>query len=311
MKLMDVMDRFPTEQACIEFLEKRRWSQGVRCPKCQNMKVGKYHTVGKSGKDRNVYQCLTCDYQFTVTTGTIFHDTHVDLRKWFCAIALIVDAKKGISANQVSRHIKVTYKTAWHMCHRIREAMQTEGGLKLSGVVELDECYIGGKPKLGENNKYKVKTPVLGAVQREGELRLRKLRKGGVQQSDVRKFVADNVSDEADMICTDESPLYPRIMSEKDWTPKHQTVKHSSLEFIRGVVWTNTVEGAFGLFKRGLIGSYHQVSHKHLDRYLAEFEFKYNNRKAIDIFGQTMRNGVQREPLPYKKLIGKQTSPTS
>jgi transposase-like protein len=304
MKLMDVMDRFPTEADCIQFLEKRRWPQGVSCLRCQNMKIGVYPSMGKSGKTRKVFQCLTCDYQFTVTTGTIFHDSHLDLRKWFAAIALIKDAKKGISANQVSRHIGVTYKTAWHLCHRIREAMQEESPSKLTGIVEVDEVYIGGRARIYE--KSKPKTPVMGAAQRGGEIRLRKVRKGeGVTSADAKKFITEHVNADAEMICTDESQIYPGTISQIGWTPKHQTVKHTDLEFIRGVVYTNTIEGAFGLFKRGIVGTYHQLSYKHLDRYLQEFEYRYNRRKSPDLFEQISNNAVGRHPLPYKKLIAK------
>jgi transposase-like protein len=306
MNLMDVYERFPTEQHCIDYLEKRRWPKYATCPKCQCARLGKYESMGKTGKTRKVFECLDCGYQFTVTTGTIFHDSHLDLRKWFCAIALIVDAKKGISANQVSRHIKVTYKTAWHLCHRIREGFRDGSLGKLTGVVEVDETYIGGKAKLGER-RLAPKTPVMGAVQRGGELRLKKMRKGeGVSGEDAHSFIRENIAGEGlQMICTDESKIYPNTIRAAGWRPLHQTVAHRKLEFIRGVVYTNTIEGAFGLFKRGLVGTYHQLSHKHLDRYLQEFEYRYNNRKAPNLFGKVTNNALEAQPLPYKKLIGK------
>jgi transposase-like protein len=304
MHLMDVYERFPTEEHCRRFLERRRWPVRVLCIRCHSSRIGEYMSVGKSGKDRKVFECLDCAYQFTVTTGTIFHDSHLDLRKWFLALALIIDAKKGIAANQVKRHLKCSYKTAWHVCHRIREAMQDPTNAKLAGIVEIDECYLGGERSVAERHKNKM--PVLGAIERGGNVRLRKTPETTVDGKRARDFINDVVDSEAGMICTDESPLYPQALAHK-WAGKHQTVKHSAKEYVRGIVYTNTIEGTFSLLKRGIIGNFHQVSHKHLDRYLAEFEYRFNNRKNPDLFGKVAQNALDRKPLTYKALIGAET----
>src|SRR5437868_556230 len=174
MKLIDVQKCFATDEQCLAYLERKRWPNGARCPVCGNQKVSKItRKSATKNKRAHLYQCLepTCKQQFSSTTGTIFHDSHLPLSKWFTAIALIVDAKKGMSALQLSRHLACNYRTAWYLSHRIREAMDEPDGLKLTGTIEIDETYIGGRQ---HNNwrKLRKKEVVMGMRQRGGDLKL-------------------------------------------------------------------------------------------------------------------------------------------
>jgi transposase-like protein len=178
MNLLDVYKELNTEEKCLAFLECMRWPDGVRCLACESPKITRITTKGKlnkkSGKrspDRELYQCNDCRFQFTVTTGTVYHDTHLPLSKWFIAIALITESKKGISANQLARALGVQYRTAWHLAHRIRKAMIEANPPKLTGVVEIDETYVGGKQR-GHRSKLKNKDVVMGIRERGGDLRL-------------------------------------------------------------------------------------------------------------------------------------------
>ena len=175
MNLLNVSKEFATEDACYAMLERMRWPNGVVCLKCGGPKVSpQFKSKGKTGKIRRLYQCLAkdCRFQFTATTGTIFHDTHLPLNKWFMALALIVDAKKGISANQIKRHLGVSYKTAWHLCHRIRKTMQGSLPEKLTGIVEVDETYIGGADDKRLKRLPKEKLGVVGLMQRDGRVQV-------------------------------------------------------------------------------------------------------------------------------------------
>src|SRR6266849_2587125 len=178
MKLIDVPKAFATDEMCLAYLEAKRWPHGVRCPICGAKEVSKITRKSKSKNIRaQLYQCLekSCKTQFSATSGTIFHDSHLPLSKWFTAIALMIDAKKGMSAMQLQRHLGVNYRTAWYLAHRIREAMNEPDGLKLTGMVEIDETYIGGKQR-GHKGKLKNKDVVIGIRQRKGPLRLVQVR---------------------------------------------------------------------------------------------------------------------------------------
>jgi transposase-like protein len=175
MNLLNVSKEFATEDACYAMLERMRWPNGVVCLKCGGPKVSpQFKSKGKTGKIRRLYQCLAkdCRFQFTATTGTIFHDTHLPLNKWFMALALIVDAKTGISANQIKRHLGVSYKTAWHLCHRIRKTMQGSLPEKLTGIVEVDETYVGGADDMRLKRLPKEKLGVVGLMQRDGRVQV-------------------------------------------------------------------------------------------------------------------------------------------
>ena len=210
------------------------------------------------------------------------------------------EAKKGISANQMERTIGVAHKTAWYLCHRIREAMTDARPRRLTGTVEVDETYIGGKRRGMGRGYVGNKAMVVGAVQRGGDIRMKVEKRD--DKATLHGFIEDHVSPRVTNIYTDEHPSYQGLDNDAGDTGLHQTVNHSAKEYVRGDVHTNSIEGAFGLFKRGIIGSFHQVSHKHLDRYLDEFEFRYNNRKNPYLFRETLRRLVAGNHLEYKSL---------
>lgn len=299
MNLIDVTKEFKTEEQCFKYLEKMRWPNGIRCTVCGNDKLTRYMKKGKTGKSRPTFQCLepTCKTQFTATSGTIFQDSHLPLTKWFLAIALIVDAKKGISANQIKNHLGVQYKTAWHLMHRIREAMQEEPKGLLRGTVEVDETYIGGRYDRRRKRGPWEKQAVIGLVERDGRVEARPIPTPSkkVLVGIVRERVA-----KGSRVYTDELAAYKTVGE----THHHKTVNHIALEYARGKVHTNGIENFWSLFKRGLIGSFHKVSSKHLPRYLNEFTYRFNNRRDVDLFGMTVGNLLCGITLQYKSLIG-------
>jgi len=245
---------------------------------------------------RNQLDCNDCRYRFSVTTDTIMHDTHLPLRKWLLAIYMIIEGKKSISARQLGRTINVAYKTAWHLCHRIREALKTPDAL-LSGVIEVDETWIGGTA-VGKGRHYmKNKSLVAGAVQRDGDIRLKHV--PSTSKKVLHQFIEDTISPDAEAIYTDEWRGYNDIADENT---RHETVNHSIKEYARGDVHTNTVEGVWALFKRGVVGSFHGVSRKHLERYLDEFEYRYNNRDNPYIYRDALKEIVHAPRLTWDDL---------
>jgi len=317
MNLIDVHKQFATDEQCLAYLEQMRWPSGVRCVTCGNDKLSKV-TRDETSKGKNkrttFYQCLepTCRQQFSPTAGTIFHDSHLPLHKWFLALALIVDAKKGVSAKQLQRHLGIgSYRTAWYLAHRIRKAMEdaSEGSL-LSGTVEVDETYIGGKTKRRRHGTWGVrgrgtdKPIVIGIRQRQGGVRF--FHAADVKSGTLAKYIKECVSTDVEMIVTDDFPIYDSAIPKAghDIT-KHKRIKHISGVYVQGDIHTNTVESAFSLLKRGILGSFHKISAKHLGRYLAEFEYRFNRRDDGDIFEQTMARMAGVIPMPYAELIGK------
>ena len=228
------------------------------------------------------------------------HDSHLPLRKWFMAIFLMCQAKKGISAKQMERTIGVAYRTAWYLCHRIREAMGNEpfSGPTLLGVVEVDETLMGGKAK-GKGHGYKGnKQWVAGAIQRGGKVRLERI--PNIKRKTLHAFIQRTVKDEAEAIYTDELKSYIGV---DDHDTRHETVNHSEEQWVVGDVHTNSIEGVWSLFKRSIVGAFHKMSEKHMDRYLDELEWRYNNRKNDHIFMDTLTRIVGTEPLEYRKLV--------
>jgi transposase-like protein len=292
MNLSVLNTAFDTDAECREALEDLRWPNGVRCLRCDSDKISRIST-------RNQYDCDSCRYRFSVTTGTVFHDSHLPLQKWFLAVLLMCEAKKGISANQMKRTLGVAHKTAWYLCHRIREAMKDANTEPLTGVVEVDETYVGGVRRgrgRGRGNFMANKKMVLAALQRDGQIRVRTDKTN--DRLTLHGFIRD-CAPNPQRIMTDEWPAYKGI-ADTDTT--HETVQHSAKEYVRGDVHTNSVEGAFGLFKRSIVGAFHQISHKHIDRYLDEFEFRYNNRKNGYLFRDTLMRMVTSRALPYESL---------
>jgi len=260
------------EQAAYEHLAKIRWPEGPRCVHCQSEKV---YTLNVSGSKRVVLKCAKCRKQFSATVGTIFEKSHIPLTKWFMAFQLLASSKKGMSAHQLHRMLDITYKSAWFMAHRIRHVMkQTPFGDKLGGIVEADETYIGGKSRgMGHIPN---KMPVFALVERGG--RVRSFTMPTVTATNLKRSIQEHVNTDAKLM-TDELAAYTKIGKH---FADHQTVNHSQKEYARGEAGTNTVEGYFSLLKRGLTGTYHHVSPRHLHRYLDEFNFRYNARKEDD-----------------------------
>jgi hypothetical protein len=226
------------------------------------------------------------------------------LWKWFVAVFLMIESKKGISANQVRRMAGVSYKTAWFLTHRIRQAMvETQGFRRLSGTVEIDATYIGGKPRFPRKGKRggvrSTKTPVLGAVERGGEIRLR-VERTGENMGTVRNLIDRVVDDKTAHLYTDAASLYTDLSDENT---KHESVNHKADEWVRGDVHTNTVESVWSLFKRSIVGSYHHLSTKHLDWYLDEFEWRFNNRHNDYLFRDTIKALIAANTMTYKALV--------
>jgi transposase-like protein len=296
MDMMKLMVDFDTEAECRTYLEELRWPEGLYCPRCGG------ETISRIQK-RDQFDCDSCRYQFSVMSGTIFHDSHLPLPKWFAATYLICESRKGISANQIKRMLGISYKTAWYLCHRIRAAMNEADGHKLSGIVEVDETYIGGKQR-GHRRQLKNKAAVIGIRERGGHLHF--IRANEVNQQTVYDIIARNVDKTVEVIMTDESKLYNFQMT-KYYKTRHEQVNHSADEYVRyenGLcVSTNTIESAFSLFKRGIVGAWHRVSTKHLAAYLQEMTWRFNNRKNVFLFRDTMLKLIQSKNVEYKQLI--------
>lgn len=304
---------FTNEAAAVAHMEKDRWPVEVTCPLCgvigDNRKMG-----GKT--QAGMFLCNSCRGKFTVRTGTVFERSHIPLHKWLLASHLMAASKKGISAHQLHRMLGISYKSAWFMGHRIREAMAPSGNTPMGGegkVVEVDELYVAkaplerstttkagkqfkcGKHGVGLANKH----AVVALVERGGETRSFHVR-SGMDKETVQALIANFIRKDT-RLHTDESPLYKG--AEKHGM-KHERVHHSKGEYARGDVTTNTVEGHFGVFTRGLVGTYQHMSEQHLARYLTEFDFRMNNRIALGVDDVSRANrilkGAEGKRLTYR-----------
>src|SRR6266542_4370483 len=306
MDLMKLITKFDTDEKCRIALEKLRWPDGVRCVRCGSEKISRNYK-------RNQFECTPCGYHFSVTAGTILHETHLPLRKWLIATYLICESKKGVSALQLKRVLGVAYKTAWYLCHRVREAVKDADVSLLgldSGFVECDEAFIGGKIKWmhkaerakreydGKRGTYGKKV-VFGAIERGGKVRLEYGGQDSVKKEALRAFLKAKLADETKVISTDSHGAYIGI---DDDNTIHVSVDHNKGEYVRGLAHTNTLENVWSLFKRSIVGSYHQISMKHLDRYLDEFEFRFNNRHNPFLFRDTLLRLLTTSNLEYKNL---------
>jgi transposase-like protein len=291
MTLPELINVFGDDTKCRRYIERLRWPREITCPRCNK--------AATAIANRFQYDCDECHYQFSATSGTIFHDTHLPLTKWFLATYLLCESKKGMSACQIQRTLGISYKTAWYLCHRIRAAMLEVAPEKLDGTVEIDETYVGGKARRWRPRG--IKSVVIGIRKRNGELRL--IRAKDATGKTIREIIADHVGYDVEVIMTDESAIYPWALDEMQIT-RHKTVNHSR-EYVHGDVHTNTVESAFSLLKRGIVGTWHKVSAKHLPAYLDEMCFRFNNRKNRFLFRDTLTKLILSPNLEYKDLTAK------
>jgi transposase-like protein len=289
MNLVDINTLFGTEDKCRELLVRLRFPEGLHCLRCKG-------PVVELETEKQLFYCKDCDYQFSVTSGTVFNDSHLPLAKWFLTAHLLCEAKKGMSACQIQRTVGMSYKTAWYLCHRIRSAMVEGQKAMMDGTVEIDETYVGGKARRGLPRTEK--QVVIGIRKRNGELRL--LHVDSATSESIRKVMAENISEDVEVILTDESAIYPFAFTVEQ-KKLHKTICHSK-EYVRGDVHTNTVESAFSLLKRGIVGTWHKVSAKHLPAYLEEMSFRFNRRKRSDLFLDTLRHMVTAPVLTFEKL---------
>jgi transposase-like protein len=291
------------ETAAVEFLEQQRWGDLPACPRCGVVDV--YKMTGADGARNKDYRwrCRACKQMFTVRTGTIFEETRLPLRMWVYAFWKACSSKKGISALQLSREMEITHKSALFILRRIRHGLGDEAPAKMTGTVEADEVYLGGRPRKGtsKTGRGTTKTPVLGMVERDGKLRLRMMER--LTANRIGQVIAEN----ADLTCrliTDEFNCYRPV--GRAFEGGHETVTHSHGEYVRpGTdVHTNTIEGVFSLIRRGVMGTFHSISRKHIPNYLNEFEFRWDTRKLDD--GQRVARAIRRvegKRLEYRESV--------
>jgi transposase-like protein len=294
------------------YLESLRWPHGPVCPHCGSVSKDHYKLDGEAHRD-GLYKCKDCREQFTATVGTVFERSKIKLNVWLQAVYLICSSKKGMSAHQMHRILGVTYKTAWFMAHRIREAMKVGGGLLGSGgqPVEADETYWGneraGKLAAKKYNRrlppgIKNKMKVVSLVERGGNIR--SFHVPNVTAKNVKQILDSHVSKNARLM-TDESHVYKTPGQE---FADHQTVNHSAKQYVRGDVHVNTLESHFNIFKRGLAGTFHHVSEQHLQRYCTEFDFRYNTRTAAGYTDEERTaiaiKGIGNKRLTYRRING-------
>ena len=298
MDIVTIFTKFKTQKACIKHLEKVRWNGKPKCAYCGSERITK-----RSAEEAQHFRhhCGACNKSFSVTVGTIFHDTKLPIQKWLLAISIIVNAKKGISSRELGRQIGVSKDTAWRIQMQIRKAMETQENATLfTGIVEADECYIGGKPKKGDKKKDDnddfinkrgrgtKKQGVIGIVERESGKVVAKTQNEFTFEQ-LKNFISSRVDLSKATLYTDDFRAYKRFGK----ITKHASVNHSACEYSRDGIHTNTIEGFWGLFKRAIVGNYHKLSIKHLDKYIQECCFKYNNRMNKNVFDLVVKGGVK------------------
>ena len=306
LTLIQIIDQFPTDETAREHLESIRWKDGIKCPHCKCSDQSKFSTIAANPESKvraGLRWCANCEKQFTVTIGTIFEASKIPLRKWLIAWYLICSSKKGISSLQLQRNLELgSYRTALFMAHRIRFALKDPTfSDKLSGTIEVDETYVGGKQTgVGRGSKQN-KVPVVSLLERGGRVRSQVMRH--VTGQNLKQVIKDNVAICSD-VNTDDNYGYRGLEPKFN----HHVVKHSAKEYVRReknrLVTTNGVEGFFSLLKRGVVGTFHHISEQHLPLYLAEFDHRHNCREMTD--GERTVNGLQK--VEGKRLTYRQTS---
>ncbi len=287
MNIVQIYKKFPTEEDCISHIEAVRWNGKPICPYCASDRVS---------ANQHRHHCNNCNTSFSVTVNTIFHHTHLPLQKWFVAISLVLNAKKGIAARQLARDLEVNKNTAWYMGMRIRNAMFEQGEL-LRGIVEMDETYIGGKPRKGngparagekrKRGRGTDKPPVIGIVERGGRIVAMPVNKKKLRYKSIAKLIRQHVDTKDAVMITDEYQGYVGIKTFMS----HRTINHK-FTYANGEIHTNTIEGFWGLLKRGIMGQYHKVTLRHLHQYVTEFCYRYNHRKNPALFDLTISRAV-------------------
>lgn len=296
--LFDLLEAFPTEESCIKYFESIRWKNGVVSPYDEISKVYVY--------SKNRYICKNTGMTFNVKVGTIFENTKLPLRKWFIGIWLVLSNKKGISSLQLSRDLKVTQKTAWYILQKIRFCLDFQNESRLKNEVESDETFVGGKNKNrhiskrvknSQGRSFKDKTPVMGMVQRKGNVVAKVVK--NTSKSELTPNILTYI-DKSAIVYTDEWLGYNDVKKYYE----HYSIDHGRKQYADGDIYTNTIEGFWSLLKRGIIGIYHYISPKHLQKYVDEFAFRYNTRKFSDVnrFNLVL-NVAQGYCITYNDLI--------
>ncbi|MBI3895285.1 MAG: IS1595 family transposase [Acidobacteria bacterium] len=292
MNLMTLMHAFDTDEECRTALIRLRWPDGIECPRCK----GKGISIKKM---RFQYDCNSCRYQFSVTSGTMFQDSHIPLPKWFAAIYLMIESRKGISANQLKRTLKVGYQTAWFLSHRIRKAMEEANPRKLDGTIEVDETYIGGRYDKRRKRGPWEKQAVMGMIERDGKFEAQTIPTPSART--LVGIIRERVEPSATVFSDDYAAYKSVAKSHK----RHDTVNHTAEEWVRGEVHTNNIESAWSLFNRSIVGAFHKLSTKHMNAYLNEFEWRFNNRSNPYLFRDTLLRLLTAPKMEYKDLIEK------
>jgi transposase-like protein len=294
MNILEITKKFSTQKKCLDHLEKVRWNGEIKCVYCDSDKVCK-HTE----KNKERLQCWNCKKSFSVTVGTIFHHTHIELQKWFLVMSLMLNARKGASSCQIARDLGMRQPTVWSMMLRIRKAMKGSQADLLNGIVEMDETYIGGKPR--KRNKDKddngnmptikrgrgtKKECVVGMIERGGKVKT--ILQKRLKFIDLRGIVKNNVDISKTVLMTDDFKGY---IPFKGLMP-HHTVNHSAKQYVVGDIHTNTIESFWAIVKRGMMGQFHWVSKKYLEKYMDEFCWRFNNKENPAMFSNLISNCV-------------------
>jgi transposase-like protein len=295
--LISIIKRYGTDERCRECLVHLRWPNGIVCPKCSSKKISRVY-------ERGTFDCDNCRHQFSVTAGTMFHDSHLPLTTWFYVAYVMCESRNGVSANQIKRMFGISYKTAWYLCHRIRAAMVEVNKPKLKGIVEMDETYVGGRGHVrGRGSEHK--EAVIGIRQRGGDLRF--FHAEDVRSGTLEKYIRENISEDVDILMTDDL-AHRGAARHLRKQYKHKTIRHKAGWYVQGDVHTNTIESAFSLLKRGVMSTWHRLSAKHLQAYCNEMCFRFNNRKNPYLFRDTLLKLIGSHNVEYKQLTAEQTA---